>query len=81
MIPPDVDKYKGVTLSSGHHLPQGTKIDIASYGPQHDGDVYESPMQFRPFKFCEYTRIEAGVVDAANDDRDAATATMGAGLT
>jgi cytochrome P450 len=42
----------GVTLPSGQHLPQGSKVGITSYAIHHDESIYQSAMKFEPFRFC-----------------------------
>src|SRR3569833_3265855 len=43
----------GIRIPTGEHLPCGSKVGIANYGPQHDEPVYGpgSPFQFDAFRF------------------------------
>ncbi len=44
---------EGIKIPSGEHLPYGSKVGVANYGPQHDQDVYGpgSPFEFDAFRF------------------------------
>ncbi|PGH07723.1 hypothetical protein AJ79_06200 [Helicocarpus griseus UAMH5409] len=58
----------GIRLPSGDHLPYGAHCGIASYGPQHDEDVYENPYSFQPFRFCEGKQRKAIKAPQADDE-------------
>ncbi|KAH8658513.1 cytochrome P450 [Xylariales sp. PMI_506] len=44
---------KGITTPSGIHLKPGTLVGAPSFPVFHDGDIYEDPDQFKPFRFAE----------------------------
>lgn len=42
---------KDLTLRDGTFLPEGTALLATSYDIHHDGDIYENPEVFDPFRF------------------------------
>jgi cytochrome P450 len=44
---------EGITLPSGHHLPQGTNVGVTQYAVHHDNDVYPNAYNFDPLRWCE----------------------------
>lgn len=41
----------GVTLPSGHHLPQGTNVGLHQYPVHHDEEIYAEHGKFEPMRF------------------------------
>jgi cytochrome P450 len=42
----------GVTIPSGQHLPQGTKVGIHASPVHRDEEIYADALKFKPFRFC-----------------------------
>jgi cytochrome P450 len=44
---------EGVTIPSGHHIPQGSKVGVTAYAIHHDNSVYKEAYTFNAFRFCK----------------------------
>jgi cytochrome P450 len=44
---------EGITIPSGHHIPQGSKVGVTAYAIHHDNSVYNDAYTFNAFRFCE----------------------------
>jgi len=53
---------KGVTMSDGLHLPQGTRIGTSTYSIHHDNNVYENAKTYDAFRF---SRVRAGAAKSS----------------
>ena len=51
---------KPITLSSGVHLPKGTHILVPAAIISLDPDIYNMPLEFRPFRFHENRSAASG---------------------
>lgn len=45
----------GVTTPDGTFLPEGSLVAVHSWGVHNDGDLYDGPGEYRPFRFVEGT--------------------------
>ena len=58
----------GLTLPNGTHVPQGTWLGVPVQAVHMDGDLYDEPYEYRPFRFAKM-RSENNV--AGHDKADA----------
>lgn len=55
----------GLTLPNGTHVPQGTWLGVPVQAVHMDGDLYDSPYEYNPFRFAKM-RSENRKVDATD---------------
>ncbi|KIV86966.1 hypothetical protein PV11_02540 [Exophiala sideris] len=48
----------GVTTPDGTFLPEGSLVAVHSWGVHNDGDVYDDPDKYRPFRYVEGSAAE-----------------------
>lgn len=51
---------KDFTFSDGTFIPKGTHLAVSAGPVSVDGEIYDDPLEFKPFRFAE---ARAGAVD------------------
>ena len=64
---------KGITAPNGVYLPHGTIVAVPTWGVHRDGQIYDQPEQYRPFRFSDLRSL--GPDDAAKDAKLSAPST------
>lgn len=62
----EVVKKEGVTLPTGEHLPQGTKVGLHAYPVHHDEDIYPNSYAFDPLRFCKSIKADDNGLENAS---------------